>query len=87
MFFFFRRCSDTCIHYTDIHFLKKFKKKKNINKKGIRNAAIQSLLAIPGEWGWSQVWRQKAEEPDVQMFRWEGGGEQGEGKDEQEELG
>lgn len=43
----FRRCSDTCIHYTDIHLLKKVKKKKH-QQKGIRNAAIQSLLAIPG---------------------------------------
>lgn len=30
----FRRCSDTCIHYTDIHFLKKsLRKKKRTSRK------------------------------------------------------
>lgn len=44
-----------------------------MNKKGIRNAAIQSLLSIPGEWGWRSgltSGSQGARCPDVVQLRW-----------------
>lgn len=66
-----------------------------MNKKGIRNAAIQSLLAIPGEWGWRSGLTsesQGARCPDLVQLRGRsrrgvGGGGGVCGEDEEEELG